>query len=236
MAQTVYYVVAADRLGGRGAPLSFSVPTGNFGNVYAGHGAARMGLPVREFVVGSNRNDILTQFFTTGEMTIGDVHPTLSPSMDIQVSSNLERLLFELHDRDGAAVRELMDRFRLDGHVAVDPTHLGALQRSWSGTRIDDERTIDIIADTYRRTGVLVDPHTAVGLGAAQKCRRGADTPMVTLATAHPAKFPDAVERATGVRPELPEHLADLFDRPERFVELPNDLAAIEDFVRDAHP
>ena len=235
MAQTVYYVVAADRLGGRDKPISFSVPTGNFGNVYAGHGASRMGLPVREFVVGSNRNDILTQFFTTGEMTIGDVHPTLSPSMDIQVSSNLERLLFELHGRDGAAIRELMDRFRHDGHVSIGAERLGELQRSWGGTRVDDERTVEIIADTYRRRGVLLDPHTAVGLGAAQQCRRDASVPMVTLATAHPAKFPDAVERATGIRPELPEHLADLLARPERFVELPNDLAAVQNFVRTAH-
>ena len=232
MAQIVYYVVSADRLGGRGAPISFAVPTGNFGNVFAGYGASRMGLDVREFVVASNRNDILTQFFTTGRMTIGEVHPTLSPSMDIQVSSNLERLLFELYDRDGAAIAELMERFRRDGRVNIDDGHLAELRERWSGARIDDEQTTRIIAEVYERTGMLVDPHTAVGIGAARACRRDRDVPMVALATAHPAKFPDAVERATGVRPPLPEHLADLFDRTERVTQLPNDLAAVQSFVR----
>jgi threonine synthase len=234
MAQIVYYVVAAERLGGRDLPVSFSVPTGNFGNVFAGHGARRMGLDVRSFVVASNRNDILTQFFTTGAMTIGQVHPTLSPSMDIQVSSNLERLLFELYDRDGGAIRDLMERFRSEGHVSIDPDRLAALRTGWSGARVDDTATREVIADVYRRTGLLLDPHTAVGLGAAMRCRRDPDVPMVTLATAHPAKFPDAVELATGVRPALPDHLADLFERPERITELPNDLAAVEQFVRRA--
>jgi threonine synthase len=232
MAQTVYYVVAAERLGDRRAPISFSVPTGNFGNVFAGYGAQRMGLDVREFVVGSNRNDILTQFLTTGAMTIGAVHPTLSPSMDIQVSSNLERLLFDLYGRDGNAIVELMAAFRRDGHVAIDSDRLAGLRQHWRGARIDDARTAEIIADTYRRTGVLVDPHTAVGLGAALACRRDLDVPMVALATAHPAKFPDAVEQATGLRPALPAHLADLFAREERCTSLPNDLAAVQAFVR----
>jgi threonine synthase len=232
MAQIVYYVVAADRLGGRGAPISFSVPTGNFGNVFAGYGASRMGLDITEFVVGSNRNDILTQFFTSGEMTIGDVHPTLSPSMDIQVSSNLERLLFEIYDRDGAAIAELMERFRREGHVGIGNARLAALRNRWDGVRIDDARTAEIIADVHERFGMIVDPHTAVGLGAAMACRRDRDVPMVSLATAHPAKFPDAVERAIGIRPELPAHLAELFDRPESLTALPNDLEAVESFVR----
>jgi threonine synthase len=234
MAQLVYYVVAADRLGGRRAPIAFSVPTGNFGNVFAGYGAARMGLDVRQFVVGSNPNDILTQFFTTGEMTIGDVHPSLSPSMDIQVSSNLERLLFELYDRDGAAIDELMARFRRERHVTIDPDRFAELTRVWHGVRVDDDETIRIIRDMHERTGMLIDPHTAVGLGAARAARRDPGIPMVTLATAHPAKFPDAVEQATGIRPALPPHLAELLDRPEQYTELPNDLAAVERFVRDA--
>jgi threonine synthase len=232
MAQIVYYVVATDRLGGRGEPISFSVPTGNFGNVFAGHGAKQMGLDIRQFVVGSNPNDILTQFFTTGEMTIGDVHPSLSPSMDIQVSSNLERLLFELYERDGAVVEQLMDAFRRDRHVAIGAARLAELAQTWTGVRIDDERTTEVMADTYERTGMLLDPHTAVGLGAAYASRRDPDIPMVTLATAHPAKFPDAVEQATGVRPALPPHLAELLDRPEQFVELPDDLAAVQQYVR----
>ncbi|HEX7097511.1 MAG TPA: threonine synthase [Acidimicrobiales bacterium] len=234
MAQIVYFVVAADRLGGRTAPVAFAVPTGNFGNIFAGYGASRMGLDLAQLVVASNRNDILTQFFMTGRMTIGEVHPTLSPSMDIQVSSNLERLLFELYDRDGAVIADLMSRFRRDGHVAIDDRHLTELRRLWNGARLDDEHTMQVIADTYERLGMLIDPHTAVGVGAARRCRRRADVPMVALATAHPAKFPDAVERATGVRPPLPEHLADLYERPERVTELPNDLAAVEAFVRRA--
>jgi threonine synthase len=233
MAQIVYYVVAAERLGvRRGGPLAFSVPTGNFGNVFAGFAAQSMGLPISQFVVGSNENDILTSFFADGTMTIGDVHPTLSPSMDIQVSSNLERLLFELYDRDGAAIRELMDRFRAEGHVGIDARKLGRLHRHWDGARVDDAETVAAIRSTYERTGIIIDPHTAVGVAAAQKCRRSADAPMVVLATAHPAKFPDAVERAIGVRPELPEHLADLLDRHERCVRLPNDLAAVQQYVR----
>jgi threonine synthase len=208
------------------------VPTGNFGNVFAGYAAQQMGLDVRQFVVGSNRNDILTQFFTTGSMTIGEVHPTFSPSMDIQVSSNLERLLFELYGRDGHAVAALLARFRLDGKVAVDSDRLSHLRDRWSGARIDDDATLAVIRDVHARTGMLIDPHTAVGIGATGTCRRDLDIPIVTLATAHPAKFPDAVEKATGVRPGLPPHLADLFDRPERFSTLPNDLATVQSFVR----
>jgi len=227
MAQVVYYVTAAAALTGGDGPTAFAVPTGNFGNVFAGYGAARMGVPVSQFVIGSNRNDILTRFLTTGEMAITEVHPTLSPSMDIQVSSNLERLLFELYGRDGGAISELMLRFRAEGHVTLDPDHLALLGEQWSGARLDDEETKAVIAETYERLGVLIDPHTAVGLGAARACRRDPDVPMVALATAHPAKFPDAVEAATGVRPALPPHLADLFERAEHYVTLPNDLTAV---------
>ncbi len=232
LAQIVYYVVAAERLGDRTAPLAFSVPTGNFGNVFAGYAAQRMGLDVRQFVVGSNRNDILTQFFTTGAMTMSEVHPTFSPSMDIQVSSNLERLLFELYGRDGHLVAAMLARFRADGHVTIDSDRLQLLRDEWSGVRVDDTATLRIIHDVHQRTGMLIDPHTAVGIGATEACRRDLDIPIVTLATAHPAKFPDAVEKATGVRPALPPHLADLFARPERLTELPNDLAQVQSFVR----
>ncbi len=232
LGQIVYYVVAAERLGDRTAPIAFSVPTGNFGNVFAGYAAQRMGLDVRQFVVGSNRNDILTQFFTTGSMTIGEVHASHSPSMDIQVSSNLERLLFELLGRDGHAVAQMLSRFRAEGHVTIDSDRLKILRHEWSGARVDDDQTLAVIRDVWQRTGMLLDPHTAVGVAATAACRRDPDIPIVTLATAHPAKFPDAVEGATGVRPALPPHLADLFDRPERFVHLPNDLAAVQAFVR----
>ena len=231
MAQIVYYVVAAERLTDRRSPVSFSVPTGNFGNVFAGEVARRMGLPIDRFVVGSNRNDILTRFFETGTMRMEGVVPTLSPSMDIQVSSNFERLLFELVGRDGLKVADLLTRFRDEGEVTFEEDSVAPLSEHWAGARVDDEQTLAIIADVHAKTGMLVDPHTAVGIGAARAHRGDPDVPMVVLATAHPAKFPDAVEKATGVRPALPPHLADLFDRTERYDVLPNDLAAVEAYV-----
>jgi threonine synthase len=231
MAQIVYYVVASERLVGRRSPVAFAVPTGNFGNVFAGEVARRMGLPVSRFVVGSNRNDILTRFFETGTMRMEDVQPSLSPSMDIQVSSNFERLLFELVGRDGTRVADLLARFRDEGTVTFEQDTVAPLSEHWVGARLDDAETVAVMADVHRRTGMLVDPHTAVGIGAARAVARDPDVPMVVLATAHPAKFPDAVERATGIRPALPDHLADLFDRPERFDVLPNDLAAVERYV-----
>jgi threonine synthase len=231
MAQIVYYVTSAVRLSGPGRPIAFSVPTGNFGNVFAGYGAQRMGTPISQFVVASNRNDILTQFLTTGSMTIGEVHPTLSPSMDIQVSSNLERLLFEIHGRDGAAIAEFMARFRAEGTVSVDTERLQLLADHWSAARVDDASTAATISGLYERTGMLIDPHTAVGVAAAQAARADRAVPMVVLATAHPAKFPDAVEGATGVRPPLPAHLSNLFERPERFEVVANDFATVRGLI-----
>lgn len=229
MAQTVYYVAAATRYGLE--QVSFSVPTGNFGNVLAGHVARRMGLPVNRFIVASNRNDILTQFFTTGSMAITEVHPTMSPSMDIQVSSNLERLLFELLDRDGISTAGLLEDFRATGEMRIDARIFAELDRSWSGIRVDEEQTTAAIAQLYRDTGMIIDPHTAVGLAAARRSRRSPDGAMVVLATAHPAKFGDAVEAAIGARPPLPPALAELAERPERCERLPNDLAAVKAHV-----
>ena len=232
MAQVVYYVTSAARLGaGAGRSVAFSVPTGNFGNVFAGYGAQRMGTPIAQFVVASNRNDILTRFLTTGTMTIGEVHPTLSPSMDIQVSSNLERLLFEMHGRDGAVIAEMMAAFRADGTVGIDAARLQRLSEQWSAVRVDDAATSATIAELHDRTGMLIDPHTAVGLAAAREARTDPSVPMVVLATAHPAKFPDAVEAATGVHPALPTHLADLFERPERYEIVANDYATIRSTI-----
>jgi len=231
MAQVVYYVVAAERLGGRHVPVAFSVPTGNFGNAFAGHAARHMGLDIEQLVIGSNSNDILTRFFAAGTMTLDEVVPTLSPSMDIQVSSNLERLLFELLDRDGAAVAALLDDFRGTGTIVLDPALHATLGDAWSAARFHDDEVLRCIAEEADRSGVVLDPHSAVGLSAARHCRRDHSVPMVALATAHPAKFPDAVESATGVRPDLPDRLGDLFDRPERFSRLPNDLAAIQAHV-----
>ena len=230
MAQTVYYVTAQRRLDG---PVSFAVPTGNFGNVFSGFGAMRMGVPIRQLVIGSNRNDILTRFLTTGTMAITEVHATISPAMDIQVSSNLERLLFELVGHDGAQIAELMARFRGEGTVTFPTELLDAVSESFTGFRFDDDETMAEMRRTLDESGIVVDPHTAIGVAAARAARRYAGVPMVVLATAHPAKFPDAVEAAVGVRPELPAHLADLEERPEHLDELPNDLAAVEAYVAE---
>lgn len=230
MAQIVYYVWAAQRLDRRATPTTFCVPTGNFGNVFAGHVAASMGLPVERFLVASNRNDILTRLIDTGEMVADDVVPTLSPSMDIQISSNLERLLVELLDGNGPATAELLTDFRTRGRASLTPEQHARLRAEFAGARLDDDETLALIGDVYRNHDLLIDPHTAVAVGAARRLRRPGET-VVTLATAHPAKFPDAVEDATGVRPELPPHLADLFERDEHFVVLPNDLATVVDYV-----
>jgi threonine synthase len=232
MAQIVYYVTAHLAVAPDGGPVSFVVPTGNFGNILAGWAAKRMGLPVERLVVASNRNDILTRFFGTGTMEITEVVPTTSPSMDIQISSNLERLLFEVLGRDGAEVSRLMARFRADGTVSVDLDVLDRLRDEFDCGRVDDESAAEVIRRTHHRTGMLLDPHTAIGVGIAESLRGDPGVPVVALATAHPAKFPDAVEAATGVRPPLPDHLADLFTRSERTEHVSGDLAAIQQFVR----
>ena len=230
-AQIVYYFRAAVALGAPDRPVAFAVPSGNFGNVFAGYAAARMGLPIAAFYVGANRNDILARFFESGEMAIGTVHPTISPSMDIQVSSNFERLLFELTDRDGRAVAGLMAGLRQSGMFAVDADRLARACRLFSGFRCDDDATRAEIAATYRATGELLDPHSAIGVATARALAAGTGVPTVALATAHPAKFPQAVSEAAGVTPSLPPALADLFDREERCIRLPNDLRAIEDHI-----
>ena len=230
MAQIVYYVVAAQALG---RPVGFAVPTGNFGNVYAGYAAQRMGLDVPQLVVGSNTNDILTRFFASARLEIREVIPTMSPSMDIQVSSNLERLLFELLGRDGATTAALLEGFRATGRAELPPEPAAALLPLWAGARVDEAGTLAVIGDVHRRAGRMIDPHTAVGVGAARAARRDPDIPMVVLATAHPAKFPDAVQRACGRRPELPDHLADLHERPERCTTLGNDPGAVQRFVAE---
>ena len=232
MAQVVYYFWAALAVGAPYRSVAFSVPTGNFGNVFAGFVAQRMGLPIAKFIVGSNSNDILTRFFETGAMTQQGVVATLSPSMDIQVSSNFERLLFENLHRDGAAVSRLMDQLKQSGSYRVPDEAYQAMVAGFTGRRLDDAGTKRIIGDTYKSTGELIDPHTAVGLYAARAANLPAELPRLTLATAHPAKFPAAVKDATGIAPALPASLADLFTRKERFTVLPNDLAQVKAFVR----
>ena len=232
MGQAVYYFAAALALGAPAREIAFSVPTGNFGNVFAGYAAARMGLPVRQLVVATNRNDILARFFATGEMLARPVIPTLSPSMDIQVSSNFERLLFDMLDRDGGRVREAMAAFRDNGAMTVDRQRVAETCELLYAGALDDEGTLAVIAETPRETGLLIDPHSAVGIHVGRAVRRDGSAPLVALATAHPAKFPDAVEDATGIRPELPPPLADLFEREEHFEVLANDPAAVQAFIR----
>ncbi len=228
MAQVVYYVTARHALvrAGETTPPVFSVPTGNFGNVLAGWVAQQMGLEVGGFIVASNTNDILARWLETGTLSMEPVVPTLSPSMDIQVSSNLERLLHQLLGRDGAGTGELLREFRASGRVDA-PRPEGW----WSG-RIDDTETLAVIAEHHVASGVLLDPHTAVGVGAVDRVAGLPDAPVVCLATAHPAKFPDAVEAATGVRPPLPGHLVDLLELPERAGSVSGDLDAVEAVVR----
>jgi threonine synthase len=238
MAQIVYYVTAAREVNSRcgrspGAAVDMAVPTGNFGNIFAGYAAARMGLSVGTFMVASNTNDILTRFFRTGTMDIRGVVPTLSPSMDIQVSSNLERLLFELAGRDGASVAEIMETFRGEGSVSIESDRMRWLSETFVADRLDDDECLAVMADEYRRHGRLIDPHSAVGIGVARRRTSAGDRPVISLGTAHPAKFPDAVTAATGVVPELPERLAGLWDLPERCVDLPADLAVLSAYVAE---
>jgi threonine synthase len=228
IAQAVYYVTAALALGGPWRKVAFAVPTGNFGDVYAGYVAHRLGLPIAQLIVATNRNDILARFFASGVYSPGPVAPTMSPSMDIQVASNFERLLFDLCESDGAEVARLLAKFAAHRSLQVRDGALGRARELFDATRVDEGETAATMAQVLRATGQLVDPHTAVGIGAGRACRLDPQTPLIALATAHPAKFPEAAHSATGVRPELPARLADLLERPERCAVLPNDLAAVQ--------
>lgn len=232
MAQTVYYFAAALALGAPARTLRFSVPTGNFGDVLAGYVAFRMGLPVERLLVATNVNDILDRALRTGRYEIDTVIETTSPSMDIQVSSNFERLLFEAYGRDAAAVKDLMSGLSQSGAFTIGSGALSFISTLFTSGRVDEAETMRTIRATIERTGELIDPHTAVGLAVAEREADG-DSPMVTLATAHPAKFPDAIEAATGIRPALPARLADLHERAERFDTLPNDVRAVEAHIMD---
>jgi threonine synthase len=231
-AQIPYYVAAALALGAPDREVAFSVPTGNFGNVLAAWAARRMGLPVARLIVGSNRNDILARFLQSNDMSMVPVEPSLSPSMDIQVSSNFERLLFELLDRDAEATRRTMVAFRESGRMTVADAVWHRARGLFHGFRLDDPGTEAEIRRLHAATGYLADPHTAIGIAAAAALRCAGGVPVVAMATAHPAKFPDAMERATGQRPALPPRMADLFGREERYSVLPNDLGAVEAAVR----
>ena len=231
-AQIPYYVAAALALGAPDRDVAFAVPTGNFGNILAAWAARRIGLPVARLIVGSNRNDILTRFLEKNDMSIVPVEPSLSPSMDIQVSSNFERLLFELFDRNPAATAGAMHGFRASGRMAVPDATWHRVRTVFHGFRLDDPGTLAEIRRLRDASGYLADPHTAIGIAAARAHPPARGVPTVAMATAHPAKFPDAIEQAIGMRPALPPRLADLMTRPERFTVLPNDLAAVEANVR----
>jgi threonine synthase len=228
VAQVVYYFTAAVALGSPHRKVAFTVPTGNFGDIYAGYVALCMGLPVDRLTVATNVNDILARTIATGTFELREVVPTSSPSMDIQVASNFERLLFDAHGRDGRAVRALMASLAQSRRFVLSAHALSQVRAVFSANRTDEEETAATIRTMLRETGHLIDPHTAVGVAVAEKEIRDPSIPMVVLSTAHPAKFPDAVEAASGVRPALPDWLADLDRRPERATTLPIDQIAVE--------
>jgi threonine synthase len=233
MAQIVYYVHAALALGAPEEEISFVVPTGNFGNVFAAYAAKQMGMPVKTLGIATNKNDILTRFFETGAMKKKGVSATISPSMDIEISSNFERYLFDLIGRDSKTLAEMMEEFKADGAFDVPDVLMQKARKVFSAYRCDEEKTLAVIRDVFEKTGYILDPHSAVGYAAAREIEKFSPGPVVTLATAHPAKFPDAVEKATGQRPALPPHLSDLLQRKERFAVQPNDLAELKNFVRN---
>ena len=227
--QIVYYFYAALRLGAPERTVSFAVPTGNFGDVFAGYVAAQMGLPVRRLIVATNVNDILARALASGDYSVGSVEATAAPSMDIQVSSNFERLLFDLHGRDGATTAAAMAGFEATRRLQLTPAQVAQAGAIFSAARIDADDMALTLRWAHDRCGQLIDPHTAIGLAAARAYP--GDEPVVTLATAHPGKFREAVERATGIRPGLPPRAQGLFDREERYDTLPADLGAVEAFV-----
>jgi threonine synthase len=231
VAQVVYYFTAAVALGSPRRKVAFTVPTGNFGDVYAGYVAQRMGLPVDRLVIATNVNDILARTLATGTYGLREVVPTSSPSMDIQVSSNFERLLFDVYGRDSRPVRALMASLAQSQRFTLAERALLMIRSTFAAARADEQEVAAAIRTVRRETGALIDPHTAVGVAVAEKEHRDPAVPMVVLATAHAAKFPDAVEAACRVRPPLPEWLADLNERTERVLTLPVDQAAVEHHI-----
>ncbi len=232
LAQVVYYFTAATALGAPDRGVDFTVPTGNFGDIFAGDSARRMGLPIGRLVIATNQNDILHRCLTTGVYETHEVIPSISPSMDIQVSSNFERALFHAYGGDGAAVAQLMDELKTTGRFTVSQGALEALREIFASGRVSEDETAATITRTWAATRELLCPHSAVGVAVAEAHLDPA-RPMVTLATAHPAKFPAAVEAATGLHPPLPPHMETLYERPERVTEVPNDLAALETLIQE---
>ncbi|KKX28424.1 threonine synthase [Rhizobiaceae bacterium LC148] len=230
MAQVVYYFTAAVSLGAPDRKISFTVPTGNFGDIFAGYVAKKMGLPIDRLVIATNDNDILARTLKSGRYEMKGVKATTSPSMDIQISSNFERLLFEAYGRDASSIRSAMAGLKQSGAFEIQPPALKAIKREFRAGRATERQVAATIRETLEATGYLIDPHTATGVFVAKKNSRPS-SPMVTLATAHPAKFPAAVKSACGIDPALPSWLADLMDREERFNVLEPDLKAVEKFI-----
>lgn len=231
VAQVVYYFTAAVALGAPHRAITFVVPTGNFGDIFAGYVAKQMGLPIEKLVVATNSNDILRRALKFGRYDKRGVVQTASPSMDIEISSNFERLLFEVLERDGEKTAALFASLGQSGGFAIPQDALEVMQADFGTGMADETATAAIIADVLSHSKYLIDPHTAVGVAVARGFNFG-HTPLVTLSTAHPAKFPETVEKATGIHPELPERLADLNDREERYSVLANDQSVVEDFIR----
>ncbi len=232
LAQVVYYFSSAVQLGAPHRKVSFTVPTGNFGDIFAGYIAKRMGLPIDRLVVATNQNDILHRCLTTGEYRMDTVVPSISPSMDIQISSNFERALFDAYDREGAAVAALMDELKTKGGFTISQGVLDNLRAQFDSGRVSEQETSTEITHSFATRAELLCPHSAIGVRVADS-QRDPNVPMITLATAHPAKFPDAVHAATGERPELPARMADLFERPERVTRVANDLHALKQIVQE---
>jgi threonine synthase len=230
LAQVVYYFSSAVSLGAPHRKVSFTVPTGNFGDIFAGYIARKMGLPVEKLVIATNQNDILHRALTSGDYRMDGVKPSISPSMDIQVSSNFERALFDAYGRDGKAVAQLMEELK-QGGFTISQGALQSLRATFASGKCSEAETSATIAEAYSRTGEVLCPHSAVGVKVAKDYL--GETPMITLATAHPAKFPDAVQAAMGSRPALPPRMADLFDRPERVTRVKNDLGALQALIRE---
>ena len=232
MAQIVYYFYAALALGAPDRKISFSVPTGNFGDIFAGYLAKRMGLPIDQLIIATNSNDILHRCISANDHSKKPLIHSLSPSMDIMVSSNFERILFELYNRDGAAIQKLMDDFK-QGSMSLSQDVLASAQALFSSYKLDDKEMLEVINQVFNATEYLLDPHTAIGVQAARKVRRDQSVPMVCLATAHPAKFPEAIEKSgVGIAPKLPHYMQDLFSREERCVVLPDDINAVQNFMQ----
>ena len=234
MSQIVYYFYSALNLGGPVRPMAYSVPTGNFGDIFAGYMAKKMGLPIEQLIIATNSNDVLHRLMSKNQYEVRPLQHTITPSMDIAVSSNFERLLFDLYDRNGSDLAELMAKMNAkEDVVSLDEAKLAKARELFDSLGVDEDTTVKTMQEVYDETGYLLDPHTAIGVKAARECRRNPRIPMITLGTAHPVKFEDAVKRAGYDMPALPHHLTDLMEREERLTVLPAELDKVQAFIAE---